>query len=181
MLNGIRRRDSHDEGFEDGSGYSPGQQRVRVSSGSGQSHHYDIYALPSSIPPSPLCPSSSHFQSCHLFVVNRAAGLSGLGIRIGLASDPATPTVLAPTTDPGFSLLREQGYDASKAIQLGWVGEERVAELERFVKACPVPVVRSPSSGREAMDWILEVGRKLEWEGILANADLLLSDILDRR
>ena len=31
------------------------------------------------------------------------------------------------------------------------------------------------------MEWILTVGRKLEWEGILANADILLSDILDRR
>lgn len=116
-----------------------------------------------------------------LFIVNRAAGLSGLGVRIGLASDPSRPDVVGTTTDPGFSLLREQGYDARKAVLLGWVEEERLGELEAFVKSCDTPVVSNPPRGGEALEWVLNVGRKLEWEGILANADILLSDILQRR
>ncbi|GAA5995867.1 hypothetical protein JCM5350_007965 [Sporobolomyces pararoseus] len=180
-MNGTRRReDSDDEG--DTSYNDATVQRMRVSSGPSELSHYDIYALPSLIPPSPLLQSSaSYFQSCSLFVVNRAAGLSGLGIRIGLACDPSQPQSLQPITDPGFSLLREQGYDAQKAILLGWVEEERLVELEGFVKSCEVPTVTAPSRGGEALEWILNVGRKLEWEGILANADILLSDVLQRR
>lgn len=64
---------------------------------------------------------------------------------------------------------------------LGWVEEERLVELETLVKSCQVPAVQDPPRGGEAMEWILTVGRKLEWEGILANADILLSDVLDRR
>jgi len=56
-----------------------------------------------------------------------------------------------------------------------------LVELEALVKNCEVPIVQNPPRGGEAMEWILTVGRKLEWEGILANADILLSDILDRR
>ncbi|GAA5879718.1 hypothetical protein JCM16303_004146 [Sporobolomyces ruberrimus] len=181
-MNGTRRREDSDE--EGDTSYQEGsdQQRMRTVSGPGQVSHYDIYALPSFIPPSPLLHSpTSHFQSVSLFVVNRSAGLSGLGIRIGLASPPSSPESLQTVTDPGFSLLREQGYDPQKAIMLGWVEEEKLGALEAFVKSCEVPVVANPPRGGEALEWILNVGRKLEWEGILANADILLSDVLDRR
>ncbi|GAA5895740.1 uncharacterized protein JCM6883_001608 [Sporobolomyces salmoneus] len=180
-MNGIRRREDSDE--EGDTSYSDATvQRMRVSAGTSELSHYDIYALPSFIPPSPLLHNpSAHFQSCSLFVVNRAAGLSGLGVRIGLTSDPSSPQSLQVVTDPGFSLLREQGYDAQKAVLLGWVEEERLADLEGFVKSCEVPIVRNPPTGGEALEWILNVGRKLEWEGILANADILLSDVLQRR
>ncbi|GAA5926793.1 uncharacterized protein JCM15063_000372 [Sporobolomyces koalae] len=183
MWNGTRRReDSEDEGdasYREG----PGQQRARVSSGPSELSHYDIYALPSFVPPLPVLHSpTSHFQSVSLFVVNRSAGLSGLGIRIGLAPSPDPPHALHPITDPGFCLAREQGaYDPNKAILLGWVEEERLYDLERFVKSCEVPVVTEPPRGGEMLEWILNVGRKLEWEGILANADILLSDVLERR
>lgn len=84
-------------------------------------------------------------------------------------------------TDPGFSLVREPGYDAHKAVLLGWVEQEKLADLERFVTSCDIPPVSNPPRGGEVLEWILNVGRKLEWEGILANADILLSDVLEPR
>ena len=143
----------------------------------------DIYAVPSFIPPSPVLQSpSTHYQSCSLVVVNRAAGLAtGLGIRLGLASAPDQPHLLHTMSDPGFFLPRESGYDPHKAVLLGWVEEERLAELERIVRSCQVPVVTLPPRGGEVLEWLLEVGRRLEYEGILANADILLGDVLQQR
>ncbi|GAA5862246.1 hypothetical protein JCM1840_001692 [Sporobolomyces johnsonii] len=182
MLNGVRQREDDDEAH---SGYEDGQeqQRLRLQAEQAELGHYDIYALPSHTPPSPLLQTAAtFFQSCSFFIVNRSAGLqTGLGIRIGLSSSPTSPTELQPTTDPGFFLPREQGYDASKAVLLGWVEQERLAELEALVRSCEVPLVQSPPRGGEVLEWILGVGRKLEWEGILANPEILLRDVLDRR
>ncbi|GAA5982517.1 hypothetical protein JCM11641_006142 [Rhodosporidiobolus odoratus] len=178
MLNGTRSRGREDDDVDEQ------QKRLNVqlpeSTGPG---HYDIYALPSITPPSPLLQSTStYFQNCSLFIVNRAAGLAtGLGIRIGLVTSPLTPQFLHAQTDPGFYLAREPSYDASKAVLLGWVEQERLAELEMMVKGCEVPVVRNPPSGREVLDWVLGVGRRLEYEGILSNPEILLGDVLDRR
>jgi hypothetical protein len=143
----------------------------------------DIYALPSIVPPSPLLQTSStHFQSASLIIVNRTAGLAtGLGIRIGLISSSSTPNLLAAQTDPGFSLAREPSYDPQKAVLLGWVEEERLMELEGMVRSCPVPVVRNPPQGGEVMEWLGEVGRKLEYEGFLSNPEILLSNVLERQ
>ncbi|GAA5860926.1 hypothetical protein JCM3774_003190 [Rhodotorula dairenensis] len=180
MLNGVRQRDSDsdDDGVRDDS-----KRRVNVDSPTLQSGHYDIYAVPSFVPPSPVLQSpSTHYQSCSLVVVNRAAGLAtGLGIRLGLAAAPDRPTLLQATTDPGFFLPRESGYDPHKAVLLGWVEQERLADLERIVRSCEVPVVTLPPRGGEVLEWLLGVGRRLEYEGILANADILLGDILQQR
>ncbi|GJN90036.1 hypothetical protein Rhopal_003033-T1 [Rhodotorula paludigena] len=178
MLNGTRQREhsSDDEGYDQG-------KRLNVQQLDQGPGHYDIYALPSLVPPAPhLASPSTHFQSCSLIIVNRAAGLAtGLGIRIGLASSPADPAVLVPTTDPGFFLPREAGYDASRAVLLGWVEEERLAELEALVRTCEVPRVLDPPRGGEVLEWLLGVGRRLEYEGILSNPELLLGDVLQRR
>ncbi|BGP17606.1 hypothetical protein JCM10213_001257 [Rhodosporidiobolus nylandii] len=179
MLNGTRSRGREDDDGEDG------YKRLNVQQAEQGPNHYDIYALPCLTPPSPLLQSpSTYFQSCSLLVVNRAAGLAtGLGIRIGLVSSPAAPQQLAAQTDPGFSLAREghTGYDASKAVLLGWVEEERLTELEALVRSCEVPVVQSPPRGGEVMEWLLGVGRRLEYEGFLSNPEILLGDVLDRR
>ncbi|TKA55904.1 hypothetical protein B0A53_01601 [Rhodotorula sp. CCFEE 5036] len=178
-MNGIRPRDSG----SDDERPSRDDKRVNVDSPSLQSGHYDIYAVPSFIPPSPVLQSpSTHYQSCSLVVVNRAAGLAtGLGIRLGLASTSDQPHLLQTTSDPGFFLPREAGYDPHKAVLLGWVEEERLAELERIVRSCQAPVVTVPPRGGEVLEWLLEVGRRLEYEGILANADILLGDVLQQR
>lgn len=44
-----------------------------------------------------------------------------------------------------------------------------------------MPVVTLPPRGGEVLEWLLEVGRRLEYEGILANADILLGDVLQQR
>lgn len=139
--------------------------------------------MPSFVPPSPFLQSpATHYQSCSLVVVNRAAGLAtGLGIRLGLACTAEQPLVLQATTDPGFFLPREAGYDPHKAVLLGWVEEERLGDLERIVRSCEVPAVTNPPRGGEVLEWLLGVGRRLEYEGILANADLLLGDVLQQR
>ncbi|POY73265.1 hypothetical protein BMF94_3599 [Rhodotorula taiwanensis] len=182
MLNGTRARDSDsddDISFREAND----SKRVNVDSPGLQSGHYDIYAVPSFIPPSPILQShATHYQSCSLVIVNRTAGLTtGLGIRIGLAAPPDQPRVLHATSDPGFFLPREAGYDPHKAVLLGWVEEERLADLDRIVRSCQVPVVADPPRGGEVLEWLLTVGRQLEFEGILANADLLLADVLQQR
>ncbi|GAA6011762.1 hypothetical protein JCM10207_004236 [Rhodosporidiobolus poonsookiae] len=175
-MNGTRPRE--DDGDEEDH-----YKRANVQQPTQEARHYDIYALPSLTPPSPLLLSpSTHFQSCSFIIVNRVAGLAtGLGIRIGLTCDPSNPAVLAPHTDPGFSLAREPSYDAQKAVLLGWVEEERLAELDALIRGCEVPVVTSPPRGGEVMEWLLGVGRRLEYEGILSNPEFLLGDVLDRR
>ncbi|BGP33298.1 hypothetical protein JCM10296v2_005094 [Rhodotorula toruloides] len=178
MLNGTRQRE-----YDDEDGGQDAGKRLNVQQAEQGPGHYDIYALPSFIPPSPLLQSPSTFyQSCSFIIVNRVGGLqTGLGIRVGLSASPAAPNLLAATTDPGFFLSRETGYDASKAVLLGWVEEERLAELERIVRSCEVPVVQNPPRGGEVLEWLLGVGRRLEYEGILSNPELLLSDVLQQR
>ncbi|GAA5864863.1 hypothetical protein JCM8547_009254 [Rhodosporidiobolus lusitaniae] len=177
MLNGTRRRDDDDDHAKsDFKRVQQGQQDQPLN-------HYDIYAIPSFVPPSPLLQSSStHFQSASLVIVNRSAGLStGLGISIFLTSSTSSPHLLTTHTNPGFSLAREPSFDASKAILLGWVEEERLMELEEMVRRCEVPAVHNPPRGGEALEWLMGVGRKLEYEGFLSNPEILLSDVLQRR
>ncbi|GAA6028769.1 hypothetical protein JCM8097_007386 [Rhodosporidiobolus ruineniae] len=177
MLNGTRSRGREDDDEE-----TYKRQNVQQEQ---ELRHYDIYALPSLAPPSPLLASPSTFyQSCSLLIVNRAAGLAtGLGIRIGLSPSPSPPSHLVAQTDPGFNLAREagHGYDPGKAVLLGWVEEERLAELEAMVRGCEVPTVQNPPRGGEVMEWLLNVGRRLEYEGILSNPEILLRDVMDRR
>ncbi|BGP41235.1 hypothetical protein JCM10450v2_005275 [Rhodotorula kratochvilovae] len=177
-MNGSRGRGRDDDDDEHDQG-----KRVQVQQLQQAPNHYDIYALPSFVPPSPLLASpSTHYQSCSLIVVNRAAGLAtGLGLRLGLACAPEQPAQLVPTSDPGFFLARESGYDPARAVLLGWVEEERLAELEALVRGCEVPTVRDPPQGGEVLEWLLGVGRTLEYEGILSNPELLLGDVLQRR
>ncbi|GAA5916611.1 hypothetical protein JCM6882_009178 [Rhodosporidiobolus microsporus] len=179
MLNGTRARE-HDD--EDGGA----EQYKRTNTAQAEElGHYDIYALPSLVPPSPLLASpSTHYQSCSFLIVNRAAGLAtGLGILIGLAPSPhpLAPHALAPYTNPGFSLAREPGHDAEKAVLLGWVEQEKLAELDGLIRGVEVPMVSNPPRGGEVMEWLLSVGRRLEYEGVLSNPEILLKDVLDRR
>ncbi|GAA6055857.1 hypothetical protein JCM3770_001523 [Rhodotorula araucariae] len=178
-MNGSRGRGRDDD---DDDQYDQGK-RVQVQQQHQGPNHYDIYALPSFVPPSPLLASpATHYQSCSLVVVNRAAGLAtGLGLRLGLACAPDAPAHLVPTSDPGFVLAREAGHDPARAVLLGWVEEERLVELEALVRACDVPHVCDPPLGGEVLEWLLGVGRRLEYEGILSNPELLLGDVLQRR
>lgn len=65
-----------------------------------------------------------------------------------------------------------------QAVHLGWVEEERLPELERIVLGSEVPRVRDPPQGGEVLDWLLGVGRALEYQGILSNPELLLGRLL---
>lgn len=163
-----------------------GCEAMRSRSSHAGSLLQDIYALPSFIAPdATLASQSTHHQSCSLIVVNRSAGLAtGLGIRLGLTFAPADPSrsepaYLVPFSDPGFFLPREQGYDLDRAVHLGWVEEERLADLQRIVlHECAPLRVDNPPRGGEVLEWLLEVGRRLEYEGILSNPELLLGDLL---
>lgn len=48
--------------------------------------------------------------------------------------------------DPGFFLAREPSYDASKAVLLGWVEEERLTYFEHVVRSVEPPIVEVPVS-----------------------------------
>ncbi|GAA5825195.1 hypothetical protein JCM11251_006138 [Rhodosporidiobolus azoricus] len=177
-MNGTRAREY--DGDEDG---SEQYKRTNVAQ-TEELGHYDIYALPSLIPPSPHLQSpSTYYQSCSFLIVNRTAGLAtGLGILIGLTPSPIPPhTTLAAQTNPGFSLAREPAYDAEKAVLLGWVEQEKLGELDMLIRGVEVPAVQNPARGGEVMEWLLNVGRRLEYEGILSNPEILLKDVLDRR
>ncbi|GAA5839459.1 hypothetical protein JCM9279_005949 [Rhodotorula babjevae] len=182
-MNGTRGRERDDDDDQGGQDYDQGK-RINLEQQQGP-NHYDIYALPSFVPPSPhLASSSTTHQSCSLIVVNRSAGLAtGLGLRLGLACAPvdamsACPPHLVAVKDPGFFLPREQGYDPQEAVHLGWVEEERLPELERIVLGADVPRVRDPPQGGEVLEWLLGVGRQLEYHGILSNPELLLGRLL---
>ncbi|GAA5912563.1 hypothetical protein JCM8208_001992 [Rhodotorula glutinis] len=183
-MNGTRGRERDDDDDQGGHDYDQGK-RINLELQQGP-NHYDIYALPSFVPPSPhlASPSTTH-QSCSLIVVNRSAGLAtGLGLRLGLSCPPvganasAHSTQLVPVKDPGFFLPREQGYDVQHAVHLGWVEEERLPELERIVLGSDVPRVQDPPQGGEVLEWLLGVGRGLEYHGILSNPELLLGRLL---
>ncbi|KAK4046473.1 hypothetical protein OIO90_006557 [Microbotryomycetes sp. JL221] len=133
------------------------------------------------VPPSLIhARPDQHYQSASFVVVNRATGLqSGLGVRFGLVQG-STPQMLQVVADPGFSLLREVGYDPSKAVLLGWVEQENLAYFEHVVKSVQVPTSPSPR-GSEMLEWLLTVAARLEYEGICANGELLLADVLQRR
>ncbi|KAM0753337.1 hypothetical protein T439DRAFT_195917 [Meredithblackwellia eburnea MCA 4105] len=137
--------------------------------------HYDIYALPCTMCPLAVHPST-FFKSASFVVVNRAVGLSsGLGIRYGLTTLDGGLT-LTPQRDPGFFLAREPTYDPSKAVLLGWVEEDQLSFFDSIIETVPVP--RVVGSGLETKEWLLAVAGKLEMEGIVSNGDILLDDIL---
>lgn len=141
-MNGSRQReDSDDEGQLQ-------KRPVTKPPSSSDVLHYDIYAIPSLTPPSPLLHSPHQFyQSASFVVVNRAAGLhSGLGARFGLSSSIEQPHTLVSIADPGFFLPREPSYDPSKAVLLGWVEEEQLSRFEQIVRSVDVPTIATPVS-----------------------------------
>ncbi|KAK4049152.1 hypothetical protein OIV83_004328 [Microbotryomycetes sp. JL201] len=176
-MNGVRHRsDSDDEPDE----RAQEQKRTLVrtiSSSQTEPAHYDIYVVPCLVPPSPAhVRVDQYYQSASFVVVNRATGLtSGLGIRFGLAPTPELPNQLYAIVDPGFSLLREVGYEPAKAVLLGWVEEERLGQFEQIVKSVAVPTAPTPRAS-EMLQWLLTVAAQLEYEGICANGELLLGD-----
>lgn len=160
-MNGVRQReDSDDEQKQK-------RQLTRQSAPQGPAHYassqplacfvrsslpcllvQDVYCIPSHTPPSPLLVSpTSHFQNAAFVVVNRSAGLqSGLGARFGLATTVEQPNLLIAVADPGFYLPRETSYDATKAVLLGWVEEERLGFFEQVVRSVELPKVDVPVS-----------------------------------
>ncbi|KAK4699736.1 hypothetical protein P7C70_g6522, partial [Phenoliferia sp. Uapishka_3] len=137
----------------------------------------DIYALPSLLSPTPF-PPTSFYKSASFVVVNRASGLStGLGISYGLSLLPTG--ALFPLRDPGFNLAREPSFDASKAVLLGWVPEEQLPLFDSIIERVQPPIV--VGNGGEVKEWLINVARVLEMEGIVSNGDLLLGDVLEER
>lgn len=59
--------------------------------------------------------------------------------------------MLIAVADPGFYLPRETSYDATKAVLLGWVEEERLGFFEQVVRSVELPKVEVPVSGRWAL------------------------------
>lgn len=80
--------------------------------------------------------------------------------------------------DPGFFLAREPSYDATKAILLGWVEEEQLPFFDAIVERVPAPRV---GGGGEVKEWLMDVARRLEMEGIVSNGDIMLADVLECR
>lgn len=134
----------------------------------------DIYLLPLHAPSPPPGPS---YTSSSFVVVNRSAGLTGLGARYCLTYTSSPPS-LTPLRDPGFFLPRETvTYDSNRAVLLGWVEEEQLGFFEQVVGSVQVPPLRG---GGEVNEWLLSCAGKLEMEGILSNPELLMAGILER-
>lgn len=134
----------------------------------------DIYLLPLHAPSPPPGPN---YTSSSFVVVNRSAGLTGLGARYCLSYNHSPPS-LTPLRDPGFFLPRETAtYDTSRAVLLGWVEEEQLGFFEQVVASVQVPPLRG---GGEVNEWLLGCAGKLEMEGILSNPELLVAGILER-
>lgn len=168
-LDGIRSRQSASP--------EPEQKRSRPSI-SRSPDHYDIYFLPSHYPLLPL-PLSATNTSASFFVVNAQAGLeTGLGIRYGLAF--SAEMTLTPDRDAGFCLHRDERYNATDAVLLGWVEQEMLATFEEVVGKTEV-VQPAGWAGEErnwSMEWVLAVCGRLEMEGILANPEIILRHAL---
>ena len=186
-MNGTRRREDSSSGAEDSPAKRQANRSVHEALLPSQeadeedgANHYDIYVVPSSQPLAPaLVWSGVHYQDASFVVVNRAAGLAALGIRLGLALSP--PNNLDVRVDPGFCLPREHSYDAQKAILVGWVQQESLAMLEAVVRSSPIPRLDAERTMPVSLEWLLGAGHQLEMAGVLSNSDLLLSDILERR
>ncbi|SCZ87772.1 BZ3500_MvSof-1268-A1-R1_Chr2-3g05240 [Microbotryum saponariae] len=144
-----------------------------------EQNHYDIYCIPCTCPCLSV-PQTTAYPSASFLIVHRQSGMAtGLGVRFGIQSSSTSPEALiSVVADPGFSLHREPGFDKDKAVLLGWVEQERLGFLEQIIRAVEI---RKPQNGREMLDWLLAVARVLEYEGIAANGELLLGDILDAR
>ncbi|KAM0786494.1 hypothetical protein ACM66B_001952 [Microbotryomycetes sp. NB124-2] len=186
-MNGVRHRSDSDDEHDGRASQEQKRTLVRLSSSMpAEAAHYDIYVVPCMTPPSPLhVRADQHYQSASFVVVNRATGLqSGLGVRFGLTTtnaDPATGQArLCAVADPGFSLMREVGYEPLKAVLLGWVEQEKLGHFEHIVRSVEVPSAPTPRAS-EMLQWLLTVAARLEYEGICANGELLLGDILQRR
>lgn len=169
-LDGIRSRSSASP--------EPEQKRSRPSISSSE-NHYDIYFLPSRYPLLPL-PLSLTNTSASFFVVNAQAGLeTGLGIRYGLQFSAETG-LLTPEKDAGFCLHRDERYNASEAVLLGWVEQEMLVLFEEVVGKTEVgqPARWAGESRNWCTEWVMAVVGRLEMEGILANGDLLVKAAL---
>lgn len=144
-------------------------------------NHYSLYFIPSPHSLLPHLPAHNLNSAC-LYVVNSGGLEQGLGLCfcLDLVVSPGT----ANGHSPGLGVARHQGciarapridevharWDLGRAVYLGWVEENILARLEAIILSVPVPGV-SEGMTRE---WIMECASRLEMEGIVANADLML-------
>lgn len=118
-----------------------------------------------------------------MLVVHRVSALSGSGILYTLLPSPDQSS-LFPSRDPGFFLPREESYDPSKAVLLGWVEEERLNFFDQLVAGILPPQIGEgreggTRGGGESMVWLKLVLARLEYEGILSNPELLCEGLLE--
>jgi hypothetical protein len=100
-----------------------------------------------------------------------------LGSRYCLEYSLSPTPSLASITDPSFFLPREQAsYDPTRVVLLGWIHEDRLGYFEGLVRSVGVPAWRG--TGEEVGEWVVEVARKLEYEGVLSNPELLMRRIM---